>query len=130
MNKLLPIFLAIMLIGCNVHLDNNFKVADSYFVGVIDVSEDRSLYYDLGDGSGIGRVNGGVMAVGWNKSHIIVEQYKNNKVLFYILEIEKDHKYAEPAESVSGPFNEEEFNEARVNLNVAPNLTFTKRFSS
>jgi hypothetical protein len=120
----------LMFTGCNVNLENNFRVSDSYFVGVIDVSEDRSLYYDLGDGSGIGRVNGNVTAVGWNESHIIVEQHKDNKILFYILEIEKDHKYADPSESVSGPFNEAEFNKTRINLNVDPNLSFTKRFSS
>jgi hypothetical protein len=114
MTKLFIILLITLLFGCNVDLSPNYKVSDNYYVGVIDIPEDRSLYYDLGDGSGVGRVNGGVISVGWNEFHIIVEQRKDNKKLFYILEIKKDSKYAEPSESVSGPFNEGEFKEMRI----------------
>ncbi|MBN1254843.1 MAG: hypothetical protein JXA50_06175 [Deltaproteobacteria bacterium] len=130
MRKLFIILLFTLLLGCNVDLSTDYKVSDNYYVSIIDIPEDRSLYYDLGDGSGIGRVNGGVIAVGWDNDHIIVEQYKDNKNLFYILEINKDSKYAVPSESVSGPFNETEFNEIRTKLNVDAKLGFSKRFSS
>jgi len=129
MNKIIIILLITLLSGCNVDLRPNYNVSDNYYVGVIDISEDRSLYYDLGDGSGVERENGGVIAVGWDKSNIIVEQNKNNKSLFYILEINKDSKYADPSESVSGPFNEAGFSEMRTKLNVDPKLGFSKRFS-
>ena len=128
MNKLFTILITILLVGCNVDLSSNYKVSDNYYVGIIDIPENRSLYYDMGDGSGIGRVGAEVKAVGWNKSHIIVEQQKDNKVLFYILEIKKDHKYANPSESVSGPFTKSAFDEAKEALNVDPNLRFSKRF--
>jgi hypothetical protein len=130
MKKLFIILLITLLFGCNVDLSKNYKVSDNYYVGIIDIPEDRSLYYDLGDGSGVGRVNGGVTAVGWDNYHIIIEQHKDNKILFYILEINKDNKCADPSESVSGPFNETEFNETRIKLNVDPKLGFSKRFSS
>jgi hypothetical protein len=128
MNKIIIILFITLLSGCNIDLRPNYKVSDNYFVGVVDIPKDRSLYYDLGNGSGVGRVSGEVIAVGWNESHIIVEQQKANKNLFYILEINKDSKFAQPSESVSGPFNETEFNEIRKKQNIDPNLSFTKRW--
>ncbi|PLY04974.1 MAG: hypothetical protein C0622_02060 [Desulfuromonas sp.] len=126
MNKLLTFIAITLLLGCHTNLHQSYKVSDNYYVATIDTPGNRSLYYDLGNGNGAGRVNDGVVGIGWDKVHIIVRQNIATKDYYYILEINKDSKYADPSESVSGPLSKAKFHEMREKLKVDPALDFSK----
>ena len=104
------------------------KINDMYYLGSIDADEDMSLYRDLGEGNGIGRIEPTVFAVGWDSIHIIAKQHpsKNKKVTnYFILDMTKDNKYADPSKSVIGPLDEKEFEAKRITLGVSQQLSFT-----
>lgn len=106
------------------------KIAGHYCVEAIDVKDDTSLYYVLEDGDGIGRIEPRVISVGWDTKHIIAKRVVKARTppLFYIVEVEKDHVYADPKDVVIGPLSEEEFWLKRKQLNVSPNLKFTANY--
>ena len=125
---LIYIITTIILIACGDIADNKVILSERYFVDAIDDDKNRSLYYSLNDGSGIGRVNNGVVAVGLDEKHIIIKQQIDNAYSYYILDIQKDSEAAKPEDSVSGPFNKSQFTDARNRLNVKNALTFSHTF--
>lgn len=110
------------MFGCRPRI-----IAKNYSVSTNDTDDDRSLYYNLENGDAIGRVEPCVVAVGWNDKYIIVKRRirKETTIFYYILEIDKDSKYANPRDVVIGPLTETEFWEKRRNLHVSTNLMFS-----
>jgi len=98
-----------------------------YRLGAIDVLEQMSVYYDLGNGSEAGRIDETVFSVGWNEHFIVAKQHPKNdrKVTnFFVLSIEKDSINADPSASVSGPLTEVEFKRRKSELKL-PDFTTT-----
>jgi hypothetical protein len=98
-----------------------------YSLSAIDVPEQMSIYYELGDGSGIGRIDATVFSVGWSGQYIVAKQHPaNNRSItnFFYLDISKDSKYAEPSNSVVGPLTEAEFARKKREL-ALPDFTRT-----
>ncbi|MCP3925151.1 MAG: hypothetical protein GY714_21465 [Desulfobacterales bacterium] len=125
MKIFLIIFGLLVITGCDVFIQY-CDVGKSYYVD----SEYRGLNYALDDGGGIGRIKSGVTAAGWNNKHLIIERRRDDNLYFYIIDVEKDHGFAENQEFVSGPFSEKKFLEQRKRMGVDPKLQFTKRWSN
>lgn len=116
-----------MLCGCSLRDE---KLIGPYRLANIDVEEQMAVYYDLGDGTSIGRIHQTVFAVGWNEKYIVAKQHPdNNRAItnFYFLEIAKDSKYADPSDSVTGPLTESEFIRKQTELKLPP---FTRTIKS
>ncbi|MFV2058692.1 MAG: hypothetical protein ACC707_19690 [Thiohalomonadales bacterium] len=126
--KAFYIFLLFVLIACGDIVGNKITLNERYFIEAIDDDKNRSLYYSLKGGGGIGRVNNGVIAVGLNDTHIIIKQRYENADRYYILDMTKDRGIAEPDDSVYGPYNIDQFADARNDLNVEDALTFSRTF--
>jgi hypothetical protein len=96
-----------------------------YRLGAVDIDEQMSVYYDLGDGTGIGRINETVFAARWNDRYVVAKQHpKNDRTVthYFYLEIARDSGYADPGESVTGPLSEAEFNAKKAELGL-PDFT-------
>jgi hypothetical protein len=107
------------------------RLDSTYSIVTTDVDADRSLSYDLGDGSFVGRVNGQVVAVGLDDNFIIAKQHldgDSSKVNYYILNRKLDNRSADPKDCVIGPLDETQFAEKRAELGVPAELAFTKIF--
>ena len=118
------------LVSCSEKM-GKFVIDRNYLVHITDVSSDRALYYDLGGGSFIGRIPSQVTKIGWDNNFIIAEIHRDGdpKMLeFYLLDKNKDSRYANPSESVSGPLSESELQGILNDLGVAKTLKFTKIF--
>jgi hypothetical protein len=115
-----------ILAGCRSHQEH---LVGPYSLSSIDVPEQMSVYYDLGDGSGIGRINATVYSVGWNSQYIVAKQHPSaNRSItnYFYLDMSKDSKYAEPDNSVVGPLTEAEFMRKKQEL-ALPDFTQTIR---
>jgi hypothetical protein len=87
--KLIALTLIILLSsGCQDIIERKDTIIDPYFVADNLGTLQKTLYYDLGDGNSIGRLNE-VKRVGYTKTHIIAEKENG----FYFIDREKDHKY-------------------------------------
>lgn len=120
-----------MMLSSCVQDMRTFDIDSTYAVVTTDIRADTALCYKLGNGSCIGRVDGQVVAVGWDANYIIVERHPGGNpsaVEYYILVRRNDGPYAEPEESVVGPFDKSAFAEARSKTGVPTSLTFSKRF--
>ncbi len=119
----------ILLCGCSCDVHDE-RLIGPYRLSAIDVHEQMSIYYDLGDGSSIGRISETVFAVGWNEKYIVAKQHPNNDrrvTNYYYLEIARDSKYADPSASVTGPLSESEFKAKQVELGLP---SFTRSIKS
>lgn len=97
------------------------KITGPYRLIAVDVDQQMSVCYDLGNGSAIGRIGETVFAYGYNDRYIVAKQHPNNNnniTNYFYLDMTKDEKYAEPSESVVGPLSESQFLEATHNLNL------------
>lgn len=129
-NALLVSLLVASLTSCGQDM-SVFKIDTIYSVVTTDTKADTCLAYNLGNGSHIGRVDGQVVAVGWDAQFIIIKQHhKGNPkdVKFFILDKSKDSMTAEPGDSVLGPLDSTSFVAERVRLRVPALLDFTKHF--
>lgn len=121
----LPLLLCLFLVGCIFDSGELWR-DDPYFVLWLDSGDNVALYFDLGKDGAIGRVQPRVVAVGSNDNYVVVKQAGNHGVNYFYLDRTKDHKFADPKESVFGPFSESEFDKKRMELNLP---TFSKRFN-
>ncbi len=128
MNKLLTIsriaILTLLVSAC----DYGIKWEDTpYQVIWIDSKNNRTLVYNLGDGSAVERVGAEVIAVGSNKKYVVAKQKNitNKKITYFYIERNKDNKYKSHDEITQGPFSFEKFIELKEKLGL-PN--FTKAF--
>jgi hypothetical protein len=116
-----------MLSGCNVGNAYNRHLVGPYRLIAIDVMEQMSVSYDLGDGSTVGRIDETVFAVGWNERFIVAKQHPKNdrKVTrFYILDMTGDSRNSDPSVCVTGPLTQDEFDSKRGSLKL-PGFTET-----
>jgi hypothetical protein len=114
----------LFLAGCDAY---HKHLVGPYILIAIDVEEQMSVSYDLGDGGSIGRIEPVVFSVGWGKRYIVAKQHPggNRSITdFYYLDMTKDSKYAEPTNSVVGPLTEPEFVQKQRELGL-PNFTLT-----
>jgi len=130
MTKRMSIFVlaasaTLFIAGCGDVYDKH--LVGPYSLAAIDVEQQMSVYYDLGDEGSIGRIEPVVFSVGWNKRYIVAKQHPggNRSVTdFYYLDMTKDSKYAEPTNSVVGPLKEVEFAQKQRELGL-PSFTLT-----
>jgi hypothetical protein len=87
----------------------------------------KCLFLDEGGGGPV-RVGAKVIAVGWDKQHVIVKQKRNSMVSYFIIEHTRDHGLADTKDVVTGPLNENNYFSERERLNVSSNLVFTVRY--
>jgi hypothetical protein len=110
-----------LLSGCNVGDAYNRHLTGPYRLIAIDVMEQMSVSYDMGDGTTAGRIDETVFAVGWNEHFIVAKQHPKNDhkvTCFFILDMKRDSKYADPSECVTGPLTQVEFDTKRAALKL------------
>lgn len=113
----LILLLAVALAGCGYTYDEH--LVGPYDLIAIDVPQQMSVYYNLGNGDGIGRINQTVFSVGWNNRYIVAKQHPDNdrKVTnFFYLDMTKDYPDADPSVSVTGSLTEAQFERKRAEL--------------
>ena len=109
----------LLIAGCGSAHDE--LITGSYRLVAVDLDEQMSISYDLGDGSAVGRIGPTVFAYGFDERFIVAKQHPNNDrstTSYFFLEIAKDSKYAEPSDSVTGPLTLAEFEEATQGLGL------------
>jgi hypothetical protein len=82
----------------------------------------KNLYYNLGGGSGIGRVNC-ISRIGSNDRYIVAASGAS----YWILDKEKDDKYFNSDEIIFGPFDIDEFDSVKEKLGIS-SLEFEEDF--
>ena len=78
----------------------------------------------------IGRIPETVFSVGWNERFIVAKQHpSNNKAVtnYFILEMARDSKLADPSASVTGPLSAVAFEEKAASLGLPQ---FTRTFEA
>lgn len=116
--------LVLHLAGCGFVHDE--KITGPYRLIAIDTSEQMSVCYALEKGDCIGRIPETTFSVGWNDRFIVAKQHpSNNKSVtnFFILEMARDDKLADPSASVTGPLSATAFEDKVASLELPP---FTK----
>jgi len=116
-----------MITACDF-FQPEFSVGENYYVATSDSERGRSLFYRLSNGSGIGRVNNSVTAVGWDEKYIFVEKTVSEKKSYYLIDIESDQEFSEVSDVVRGPYNIDEFVTAYPGVTFNGELLFKKRF--
>ena len=109
----------LLVSGCGfVH---NEHITGPYRLIAVDVDDQMSISYDLGDGAAVGRIDETVFAFGFDERFIVAKQHPNDDrslTNFFYLDMTKDSKYAEPSDSVTGPLTQEQFDSAATRLNL------------
>ena len=114
----------LFIAGCDAY---HKHLVGPYILVAVDVEEQMSVSYDLGDGGSIGRIEPVVFSVGWDNRYIVAKRHPggNRSVTdFYYLDMTKDSKYADPTNSVVGPLTEAEFMQKQRELGL-PSFTQT-----
>jgi hypothetical protein len=116
--------LATQLASCGFAHDET--LTGPYRLVAVDTQEEMSICYTLEKGNCVGRVSGTIFSVGWNERFIVAKQHpRNNREVtnYFILEMARDNRLADPSASVTGPLSSTEFEEKAVSLGLPP---FTK----
>jgi hypothetical protein len=116
--------------GCGLFDSGEVWRGDPYILSWIDIPENVTLSYNLGNGSSVGRIEEQVFAVGWNDRYLVAQQHpKGDKKIinYFIIDAKKDSPMAEPKDVVIGPLTEEEYKVKVGELNLPQ---FTKILSS
>ncbi len=109
----------LLVSGCGFVHDEH--ITGPYRLIAVDVDNQMSISYDLGDGSAVGRINETVFAFGFDERFIVAKQNPNGDrsvTNFFYLDMTKDSKYADPTDSVTGPLTEKEFESEAKLLNL------------
>lgn len=91
----------------------------------IDLPDQVTLSYDVGNGASIGLVDYTVYAVGSNAHHIVVKQHPSGEksiTNFYIVDLNSSALPLHPELAVTGPLTRDQFDE-RAKLNALPRFT-------
>lgn len=114
------ILFAIPIVGCggfayDEHLDGPYRLV------AVDINEQMTLSYDLGNGSTVGRVGETVFSVGWNSTYVVTKRHPNGdkSVLeyYYIVRLD-DGPYVDPKNCVKGPFTKAEYSLEKSRLSL------------
>jgi hypothetical protein len=83
-----------------------------YFLIESEIKNDFGIYYKTNDGDYIGRLPKGIVKYDIYRDSLIFAQTKSGKdsIKYYIIDIYKDHDFAEPKDVVIGPINSTDFN--------------------
>lgn len=109
----------LLVSGCGFVHDEH--ITGPYRLIAVDVDNQMSISYDLGDGSAVGRINETVFAFGFDERFIVAKQHPNGDrsvTNFFYLDMTKDSNYADPTDSVTGPLTEKEFESEAKLLNL------------
>ncbi len=109
----------LLVSGCGFVHDEH--IIGPYRLIAVDVDDQMSISYDLGDGSAVGRIDETVFAFGFDQRFIVAKQHPNGDrsvTNFFYLDMTKDSKYAEPKDSVTGPLTEKQFESEAARLNL------------
>lgn len=109
----------LLVSGCGFVHDEH--ITGPYRLIAVDVDDQMSISYDLGDGSAVGRIDETVFAFGFDDRFIVAKQHLNGDrsvTNFFYLDMTKDSKYAEPKDSVTGPLTEKQFESEAARLNL------------
>ena len=133
MKRTLCLFSALcifLLAGCGWFDSGTAWRGGHYALAWIDDPNQTSLYYDLGKGSMIGRIEPCVFAVGWDGRYLVAKQHPNGdkKITnFFIIDAQQDGRYASLSKVVLGPLTESEFKKKAAGLNLP---AFSKELES
>lgn len=119
--KLIILTFIINLSSCMDLFEYDKVLIEPYHIRTDPGDMSKSIYYNLENGNGIGRISS-VNKVGWNHDHIIAI---NSNKHYFILEIHKDYKYYNAEEIVIGLLSKYEFLEKRKVLKIDNELEFT-----
>jgi len=112
--------MAILLIsGCGFVHDEH--ITGQYRLIAVDIDEQMSISYDLGDGSAVGRISETVFSYGYGERFIVAKQHPNGNrgiTNYFYLDMTKDSKYAEPSDPVTGPLTQKEFEDEKKRLKL------------
>ena len=123
----LPALIIVTLLGCDSWFLDGRKITGPYLLIAIDIREQMHIAYDLGDGTAIGRIDPVVYAVGWNEKYIFAKQHpQNNRSItnYYIIDMTKDEKYADPEKSVIGPLTKQDYLRYCKEIEISNPLNF------
>lgn len=111
-NIVILIFSSLLLTSCINNMIAVIWLDDGYFLSSsFNAQENYTLYKELDDGHGIGRVTD-VKKLGMNPSYIIVLSYNENDSTekYWVLDKIKDNKYFNAEDIMEGPYTKDEFN--------------------
>src|SRR5215468_1226783 len=108
MNTRLLIFVGscIFLAGCGLFDSGVIWRGGPYFLGWIDLPDEVTLSYDLGNNSSTERIRARVFAVGWDGRYLVAKQHPggDKKITnYFILDSIKDGPHLDPSQAVDGP---------------------------
>lgn len=98
--------------GCGLFDSGVVWKGGPYILGWIDIPENVTVSYDLGNGNSIGRIDECVFSVGWNGEYLVAKQHPGcDKKLtyFYIIDAKKDNSDADLSKVVIGPLSEAQY---------------------
>ncbi len=115
------ILLCGLMTGCGLFDSGVVWKEGNYELVWIDVPNDVTLSYVLDKDSAVGRVEARVYSVGWDGRYVVAKQHpKGDKTItnYFIIDAQKDSKYADPAQTVIGPLTEAEYQQKSAALKL------------
>ncbi|WP_411827917.1 hypothetical protein [Luteolibacter sp. AS25] len=119
--KNLPLLGLLFISGCGFIHDK--EITGPYRLIAVDLIEEMSICYNLGNGDAVGRIEGTVFAYGFDQQFIVAKQHPANDrtiTRYFYLDMTLDSKHADPSASVTGPLDRPAFEEARLRLKLPP----------
>ena len=98
-------------ISCGDMFATRKQLFNNYYLVESEVKRDFGIYYKTEGGDFIGRVPKGVFKYDIVGDSLIFAQTKNSidSIEFYIIDIKKDHIYAESNDAIIGPISQTDF---------------------
>lgn len=113
------VFLITQMASCGFVSDE--KLIGPYCLVAVDLDQQMSICYQIDKGDCVGRIPETIFALGWDEHYIVAKQHPAKKppiTNYFVIDISRDSKYADPAVSVIGPLSASEFEEKRVLLGL------------
>jgi hypothetical protein len=109
------------LSGCGAVCEE--QIDGPYYLIAIDERNSLSVSFQVEPGMYTGRIEGEVVAVGWDSEHIVAKRIAvgTREPEFYVLTRKADSTYADPGASVEGPLSSADFQQ-RVRAGAIPRL--------
>jgi hypothetical protein len=117
MKKTLLLLISALFLACDAGV---LWKDHPYQVNWIDAENNRTLTYEIDEGTSIGRVDAEVIAVGSNEKWIVAKQKPTNgdAISYFYIERAKDNKSLNSNEITKGPFDEVEFLKLKEELEL------------